>query len=308
MITKKKALLLFLLNSLVVYSSQFSFTNEMKINDETNYRPDGRIKNEWTIGRGYYKISEKLKFIFDVDRDFVRYDDSDDNYNGWDTYGGLEYEFSDKEIFGKKVENSGRLDFYWDNTTVKEREVGFSFKSKIILDSKSNLTLKGIARNVAKKSSSSDYDVDDNIYGIESWYYNRLNDNWSFSASLKGYWGGYYDGGSTFYSTDRDGFNHEGYAVFNYCKDLYEINSYAFAFETDFAHYWYGQGEDYKGTSSRYTKSYIRPGIVVEKKISDYLKVYLNTRYNVIGEYAFDNNKTRGVDEWETIFGFNVRY
>lgn len=308
----KKIMLLLALKSLVSYSTQFSITNELKINDESRYRPDERVKNEWTIARGYYKFSDKLRFIFDIDRDFVEYENSDSDYTGWDTYGGLEYKFEDTELFGKKVENKGTLDFAWDNALTMEREAGFSLSSKINLADSTSFTVKGMFRNIHRRNSGSNYDANDNVGGIETWLSSQLNDDWRFSASVKGYWGGYYDGGSTFYSYEgreaKDGFNYEGYTLFAYEKELYKTDMLEIKFETDFAHYFYGYGDDYKGTSGRYTKSYVRPGIKFIQDLNDNVSVHLNTRYNILGQYAFDNGTTRDLDEIEVIVGINMRY
>lgn len=293
--------------STLLHASNFSFTNEMKINDETNYRPDGRQKNEWTVAKGYYHINDDYTFLFDVDRDFVTYDESDKDYTAWDIHVALDRDVKEYNIFGRPVTSSLRLDYYWDKSSViKETELGGRYITslKINDDSKFNTTFLG--RYVKRHHLKGDYDEGNGVFGIETSYYETFNKYWDFYASIKGYYGGYTDGGSTFYN-DRDGFNYEGGMALTFENPLYDANELEIDFITTFATYWYAQGDDYENSSTKYTKTYIRPELKFTKHLNEDFKVYLSTRYNIFGEYAHDNDTTKGVDEWESTFGFNFK-
>lgn len=307
---KKKLLLMMGLMAVcsTAFAGNFSFTNEIKMNDETNYRPDGRKKVEWTLGRGSYKMDNGLNFKFDVDRDFVTYQNKPGgSYEGWDTYAALYYPVTSFEIAGFTFNNQVGAELYWDDsTTTEETEIGLAWQTSTKLDKTTSLSMKFWGRNINIESGSSD--ETDMVYGIETSLGKKINGNWSASASVNTLWGGYNDGGSTFYN-GRDDFNYEVFTYLNYDKDLYKLNdNFKIYFATDFGVEWYGQGDDFKGTSNKYTKTYVRPELGFEYKVNDSAKLYASTRYSILGQYAFDNDTTRDANEWEAIAGFSFKY
>jgi len=311
---KKRVLFLagLLLVSASAFAGTFRFTNEVKLNDETNYRPDGRKKTEWTLAKGSYKTESGLKLIFDVDRDFVRYKKAPtkEEYQGWDTYAGVYQDIPSFDLMGLTFKNSLGADFYWDKSekenAYEETEAGLAWKTSTKLTDTRKLAFKFWGRHIQKEKKNS-YDESDIVYGIEADLTEKFNKNWRFSASLDGYWGGYSDGGSTFYN-GRDAFNYEASTALNYFTPLYEYNNFKLYFATAFATYWYGQGDDYAGSSTRYTKTYVRPETGIVYDINDSSIIYVRTRYNILGQYAFDNNTTRDANEWESMAGFSFKF
>lgn len=306
---KKKLLLMMGLMAVcsTAFAGTLTFTNEAKMNDETNYRPDGRKKLEWTLGKGSYKMDNGLTFKFDVDRDFVTYNNKPGGgYEGWDTYAGIYYPLESFELGGLTFKNQVGADFYWDDsTTTEETEYGLSLKTSTKLDKTTGFAVRFMGRNITREGST--YDETDMIFGIETDLSKKFNEEWRASASLDGYWGGYNDGGSTFYN-GRDDFNYQAFTYLKYKKDLYEQDDLKVYLGSTFAVEWYGQGQDFEGSSSQYTKSYVRPEIGVSYGINDNAIVYASTRYTVLGQYAFDNGTTRDANEWETIAGFKLKY
>lgn len=61
-----------------------SFTHEAVVNDFDG----GKEHIEWTLGKGSYKINDKLSFNFDIDKDFIK-ESNGTRYEGWDTEFGV---------------------------------------------------------------------------------------------------------------------------------------------------------------------------------------------------------------------------
>lgn len=313
---KKKVLLLgcLLLVSASAFAGTFAFTNEVKRNDETAYRHgsnDGKIKDEWTIGKGYYKFSDKLKFKFDVDRDFVQYDNDSKDYIGWDTYFGLETPLPSFEFLDKKVTNKASLDYYWDyisKSNSKEQEVGISATSTMGLTKNTKLSVKGWIRNVDKHTSSEHEDR--LIKGLEGSYSWKIIPELNYSASLKGYWGGYEDGGGTFTgSSPYTGFNIDASMFLTFTKSIYKANNLNVKFRTIAGSEWFNMSSDRKNDEKDYNKSYLKPGIVVEYKLSDNLKVYGDAEYTVLSSYSRSSStRNNKADEFEPTIGFSYKY
>ena len=302
------------------YASDFSYTNEIKANVEENYRADGRQKNEWTIGKGYYKINETLRFIYDVDRDFISYNNEKRNDLGWDANVAIEKTLDKKEILGKNFSNKITFDYYWDKSEVrKETELGLAFKTSTKLTESISLSANLWGRHIKRTASSTD--GSDKVFGLEVYYGQKFNKDWSLSASLKGYEGGYTDGGATFRSEKkdgkyRDGFNYEGGISLNNLTSFYKNEKLNLGIKTTFASYWYALGNDYDNTSSQYNKSYIRTAIVGKYVLSEDVNMWTEVGYNIFGKYNFSDDitrvngtksKIRDANEFEALAGITIK-
>ena len=312
----KKAMIVLgiLVGSTISFATDFSFTNEIKRNDESNYRNgsnDGKIKDEWTIGRGYYKINDNLKLKFDVDRDIVNYDNDSKNYTGWDTYFGLERNLPSFEMLNRKVSNKVSLDYYWDyiaKSYSKEDEIGLSLTSSLKPTKKTNASLKIWARNVNRNTSSENKTR--LIKGLEGRFSWAIVPQLKYSATLKGYWGGYEDGAGTFTgSSSFTGSNIDASMFLIYNKSIYKENNLNIKFRTIAGIEWFNMSRARKRAGKDYNKSYLKPGIVIEYKLADNLKIYGDAEYTVMGNYStYSSTRNRECNEFEPTIGFSYKF
>lgn len=297
-------------------ASSFKLTDEVKINDETNYRSDERIKTEWTIVKGEYKADSGLKFKFDVDRDYIKYDASGyEDHEGWDTYFGLYYPLESFEIAGLEFKNEIGAEVYYDqedeydkngsdSSEKEETEIGVALKTKAKLNETTTWSTKLWARNVDYEKGSTD--EDEMVYGIETALGMDFNENWSAEVEVDGFWGGYSDGSNTFAGGGIDEFNYEAFAYLNYNQELFKTDNFKVYFGTEFAMEYYAQGDDYQDAEEDSATYYIEPAIGFKLGVTESLSVHGWTGYKVLGEDVSGDGTTSDNNEWESVIGFKA--
>jgi len=298
-----------------IFAGEFKFTNEAKLNDQSNY--SNSKKTEWTLAKGHYRFDNGLEFRFDVDRDFTKYEDRNEDHEGWDTYAGLFMPVGSFEVGGLTFNNKIGIELLYDQedsfdsyigetkgkTDEKEEtEVGFALESGTVLSETETFDIKLWGRNV--KYEKGDIDEDEFIGGLELGYVNELNENWTFEGYLYGFVGGYYDGGSTFWKEDEDGddvdeFNYDAEFYLTYNKDLYSLNdSTTIYFRNDIAAEYYGHGSQNKDIDGDSSEHWVQPNLGVKYEFSEEAKIFGEAGYKVIGSNDGEDN-----DEFEAKAG-----
>ncbi|WP_319205580.1 hypothetical protein [uncultured Ilyobacter sp.] len=296
--------------------ASFKLTDEIKINDETNYRSDERIKTEWTIAKGEYKADNGLKLKFDIDRDDINYDASGyEDHEGWDTYFAAYYPLASVELGGLTFKNEIGAEVYYDQedsydkngseqSEKEETELGLAFKTKTQLNDFTTLSAKLWGRNVDYEKGTTD--EDEVLYGIETSLEMDFNKNWSAEVEVDGFWGGYSDSANTFAGDGIDSFNYEVFAYLNYVQDLYKTDNFKLFFATEFAAEYYAQGDDYKDAEEDYVSHYVMPGVGFKYGVAESVDLYGWTGYKVLGEVANGDGTVDDNNEWESVVGFKV--
>ena len=296
--------------------ASFKFTDEVKINDETNYRIDERIETEWTIAKGEYKTDNGLQFIFDVDRDDINYDASGyEDHEGWDTYFAAYFPIPSLNLAGITFKNEIGLETYYDQEDSydengsaqgekEETELGLAFKTRTKLNDTTNWSTKLWARSIDFEQGTTE--EDDKVYGIETKMEMDFNENWSAEVEVDGFWGGYSDSNSTFADDEMDSFNYEAFAYLNYNQDLVKIDKFKILFTTEFAMEFYAQGDDYKYAEEDFSVYYIQPGIGFKYNVTDIVELHGWTGYKVLGEVVSGDGTTSDNNEWESAVGFKA--
>ncbi len=299
-----------------VLAGSLKLADEVKINDETNYRSDERIKTEWTIAKGEYKTDNKIKLKFDVDRDYMKYDNSGyEDHEGLDTYFAAYYPIGTFELTGLEFKNEVGAEVYYDqedeynkngsiSAEKEETEIGLALKTKTKLNDTTTWATKLWARNVDyEKGITED---DDMVYGIETSLGMNFNKNWSADIEADGFWGGYTDGDSTFAGNGIDGFNYEIFAYLNYIQELYKTDNFKIYFATTFGTEYYAQGSDYKDAEDDYSKHFIQPAIGFKYDATESVSLHGWTGYKVLGEKVNGDGTVEDYNEWESAIGFEV--
>ncbi|WP_320046416.1 hypothetical protein [uncultured Ilyobacter sp.] len=296
-------------------AASFKLTDEIKINDETNYRSDERIETEWTIAKGEYKADNGFKLKFDIDRDDINYDASGyEDHEGWDTYFAAYYPLASVELAGLIFKNEIGAEMYYDQedsydkngstqAEKEETELGLALKIKTKLNDITTWSTKLWTRNVDYEKGTTDDDV---LYGIETTVGMDFNKSWSAELEVDGFWGGYSDSGSTFAGDGIDSFNYEVFAYLNYVQDLYKRDDFKLYFATEFAAEYYAQGDDYKDAKEDYATHYMMPGVGFKYGVTESVAFHGWTGYKVLGEIAKGDGTVGDNNEWESVLGFKV--
>ncbi|WP_319370640.1 hypothetical protein [uncultured Ilyobacter sp.] len=297
-------------------AGSLSLVDEIKINDETNYRSDERIKTEWTIVKGEYKADNGLKLKFDIDRDDINYDATGyEDHEGWDTYFAAYYPLASAELGGLTFKNEIGAEIYYDQEDSydkngseqagkEETELGLALKTKTKLNDITTWSTKFWARNVDyEKGTTEDDDV---LFGIETALGMEFNKNWSAEIEVDGFWGGYSDSANTFAGNGIDSFNYEVFAYLNYVQDLYKTDNFKLYFMTEVGAEYFAQGEDYKDAGSDKAEHYVMPGIGFKYGVTETVSLHGWTGYKVLGEVANGDGTVDDNNEWESVIGFKV--
>jgi hypothetical protein len=295
------------------FAGSLSLTNEVKMNDEEGYRSDGRTKYEWTIANGNYKFDNGLRFLFDIDRDFYKYESDTEEHEGWDTGFGLFTPVPKFEMLGKTFQNEVGVEYYFDQESdydnkdqAEEHEIGLAWKTVTKLDEITTFSSKMWGRYIDYEQGTKD--ETHFVVGIENDIKMKFNKNWSASMALDMFQGGYeqLSQSTQFDGTDSvHGFNYEYFASLDYTADLYKTDTLTVYFANQFGLDAYRQGDNYKDREKDIQRTFVMPKLGFKAKATDDLSFHGWAGYRLLGKY--DTGSTSGdYNELEAVLG--VKY
>ena len=271
-----------------------SFTHEYKINDYNL----GTQKDEWTLGRGSYKLNDKLTFIFDVDKDFVSKSDGTET-QGWDTQFGLTNDISQIGGFDVSLSYLIRYDASWNADDGSEYSDTKQYIFTPWLSKDVTIAGKEFSLGIELWAQVGNYDDSslEDISGIENNYYldGSLSDNWTLNLAWYNF--NYYDGAEDEYDYQ---IGTENYLT--YSKELNE--NFTFSIENYFEAYYTPDSKD----SSLY--AHIAPEIRYSKKINETISWHAAVSYDVV-KFSSSNDSDGYTDSWnnnelEITFGIKM--
>ena len=246
-----------------------SFTNELKLND---YQ-DGVEKTELTLGKGVYKINDTLKFVFDVDKDFVAKNQLDEDSvakEGWDSEFGVKQAIGSVAGMDLSLSYFVRYDQSWEADSGDSSSYTAQYFFSPVFDTSFNIADNDYYFTVELWAQAGETDGSSlqDVSGFESNFYfgGPLSENWSFDLAWYNF--DYYDGSDYVYQAGT-----EDYLTYS----LKLNDNLSFALEAYYEAYYTPDTEtvDYVG-------AHVKPMIKYKKKIGDDFTMFANLGYDAV--------------------------
>lgn len=294
-----------------------SFTSEVKLNDYKN----GYEKIEVTIAKGSYKLNDNVKFLFDVDKDFVAdakvgevhvaalrdsitnaiiteaytIDGYTTDKEGWDTQFGLSHDLGTFAGLNATMYYLVRYDASWEASTSDNS----SYTAQYILAPTFDTDFKiadqdfSFTLELWAQAGESDGSSLQDVSGFETNFYldGALSKHWS--VSLAWYNFNYYNSGSEEYDYQLGTEDYLTYSL--------PLNEHVtFSLEGYYEAYYTPESED------RVIYGSIKPIITYKKKIDEDLTWHASVSYDVVSYEFHGSESTWGNNELELAVGFTL--
>lgn len=275
-----------------------SFTHEAVFNNfDLGYE-----QLEWTLGKGAYKINDKLTFNFDIDKDYIT--SSKVKFEGWDTEFGLVQNAGKVGSWDLSLNYVLRYDDQWKAENYEkvegiDRTVQYIFSPYFSKD----ITLLG-------KTFS---------FGTELWAQVGKNKGETFKALSGAEVNFYLDGAlsknntislamynTDYYNADSKKYD---YQIATENKLTYSLplkENLAFTVENYIYAYYTPNTEESK------IDAYVKPKVKYTKQVDDHLSIYGAVSYEVFnytekGHKVAATTKVWANNEMETTIGFKIK-
>lgn len=274
-----------------------SLTSEVKVNDYEK----GLTKTEVTIGKGSYKLSDDVSFLFDVDKDFI---DSEGaaRKEGWDTQFGLAQGIGTIGDFNTTMYYLFRYDASWKASDESDSSDTKQYIIAPYLSKDISLGGKDFSFGIelwAQLGNDNDESLK-NISGVETNFYlsGALSENWNLELAWYNF---------DYYDTDEEEYDYqigtENYLTYS----LPLVSGFSFNIEN------YVEAYHTPDSDTTIAYAHIQPEFEFKKEVNENFSWHAGVSYEAFNwefkdakgnkddKDIFDNN------EFQAYLGFTIQ-
>jgi len=269
-----------------------SFKSEVKLNDYKG----GYQKTEGTLALGSYKINDTYKFLFDVDKDYVAEDKSEEDSvakEGWDTQFAIAQKITKFGDVDLSFFYFIRYDESWEADSGDASTYTAQYIFSPVFDTSFNIADNDYYFTVElwAQGGESDGGSLQDVSGAETNFYfgGPLSDNWSFDLAWYNF--DYYDGDRYDYQIGTEDY-------LTYTQSLND--NLSFVLEAYYEAYYRPDS----GLTSNY--GHIKPILKYKKKLGEKFSVHASVGYDAVKYVKGEGSSSSwGNNELEITAGFS---